>query len=109
MPLSRFNFSPNPLPKSGRLILGEIVIDSNLKAPLPDDLPECVRDVKLLQRKDAARIGGVPTRLPVPIRHRKRALRIRLQKRVGVERGHRGGLYSNGGIVARFREYNGQQ
>src|SRR4051794_36646399 len=36
--------------------------------------------MKVLKRQHAARVGGVPARLPVPIRHRKRALRIRAEQ-----------------------------
>ena len=62
------------------------VIEAHLELSLPNGLRQRVRNVEFLQRQDPPRVGGIPARLPIPIGHRKRALRVSLQERVGIER-----------------------
>src|SRR5438105_4013221 len=64
----------------------KIVIEADLVATLGDDPAERARDVKFFERKDAARVGGVPADGPVAVGHGKGALGVGAEKRFGIER-----------------------
>lgn len=62
----------------------EVVIDADFEFFLADELAKGLGDVELIEREDAARIGGVPVEFAVMVCHGECALGVGLEEGVGV-------------------------